>query len=93
MKAMNYVHSQIAKAKGAGTHSHAWQAVRELAAALGESPDASVRECLFEAEKAAIIADTRIVELENLLEVARRQLVDLGVATSALCRRRAERTK
>lgn len=91
---MTYIHPPVAATRGEPDAKHprvhAWQAMRVLVDALGEQTDPVVRDCLREAEKAAVLADTRIVELENRLEAARRQLQDLGVTAAALSTRHAE---
>lgn len=50
-----------------------WRAIKLLGDALDGTEDATVRWRLLEAEEAAILAETRILELENRLEEMRRR--------------------
>jgi hypothetical protein len=69
---MSHIHTPIDLAAASKVRGRVRHALRLLSDALDGTDDATIRRRLFEAEEAAILAETRIAELENRLEALRR---------------------
>lgn len=86
---MSHIHPLIDRALEAKARGRVRHALRMLSDALDGNEDATIRRRLFEAEEAAILAETRIAELENRLEALRRlsRAIPIGAAfgTRAYC--------
>ena len=69
---MSHMYSPIDRTAASKVRGRIRHALRMLSDALDVGEDATIQQRLFEAEEAAIVAETWIAELENRLEALRR---------------------